>query len=132
MPAGTLHRRGPADAARLHDARPGHVSAQSFRWTKPAGPRSQAGPYSQRFILQNEQSVKIAQTGTTFLSARRALQYDRILRHITFVVAQTRFHRREIRMPLSAEELSHPRIFVLHENTPWVEPLRRELAAIDA
>jgi Carbamoyl-phosphate synthase L chain, ATP binding domain len=35
-------------------------------------------------------------------------------------------------MTLSAEELSHPRIFVLHENTPWVEPLRRELAAIDA
>src|SRR5262245_18609942 len=35
-------------------------------------------------------------------------------------------------MSLSAEELSHPRIFVLHENTPWVEPLRRELAAIGA
>ena len=28
--------------------------------------------------------------------------------------------------------VSRPQIFVLHENTPWVEPLRRELAAIDA
>ncbi|MBO0763531.1 MAG: hypothetical protein J2P50_02905 [Hyphomicrobiaceae bacterium] len=33
---------------------------------------------------------------------------------------------------MSAEERSHPRIFVLHENTQWVEPLRGELAAIDA
>jgi hypothetical protein len=29
-------------------------------------------------------------------------------------------------------ELAQPRVFVLHENTPWVEPLRREFAAIDA
>jgi glutathione synthase/RimK-type ligase-like ATP-grasp enzyme len=29
-------------------------------------------------------------------------------------------------------EVAQPRIFVLHENTPWVEPLRRELVAIDA
>jgi glutathione synthase/RimK-type ligase-like ATP-grasp enzyme len=35
-------------------------------------------------------------------------------------------------MSLSNHELSKPRIFVLHENTPWVEPLRRELAAIEA
>ena len=35
-------------------------------------------------------------------------------------------------MSLSANELTQPRIFVLHENTPWVEPLRREFAAIDA
>jgi hypothetical protein len=36
-------------------------------------------------------------------------------------------------MSLSATgESAQPRIFVLHENTPWVEPLRRELAAIDA
>src|SRR5262245_10943087 len=35
-------------------------------------------------------------------------------------------------MSSSTNELSHPRIFVLHENTPWVEPLRREFAAIDA
>src|SRR5262249_55197872 len=32
----------------------------------------------------------------------------------------------------AANEAAQPRIFVLHENTPWVEPLRRELAAIDA
>jgi hypothetical protein len=32
---------------------------------------------------------------------------------------------------MSASE-STPRIFVIHENTPWVEPLRRELAFIDA
>jgi hypothetical protein len=32
---------------------------------------------------------------------------------------------------MSASE-STPRIFVIHENTPWVEPLRREFAAIDA
>jgi glutathione synthase/RimK-type ligase-like ATP-grasp enzyme len=35
-------------------------------------------------------------------------------------------------MSLPDNELSQPRIFVLHENTPWVEPLRREFAAIDA
>jgi hypothetical protein len=35
-------------------------------------------------------------------------------------------------MSSSAKEHSRPRIFVLHENTPWVEPLRREFAAIDA
>jgi len=35
-------------------------------------------------------------------------------------------------MSLPANELTQPRIFVLHENTPWVEPLRREFAAIDA
>jgi hypothetical protein len=35
-------------------------------------------------------------------------------------------------MSLSSTELTSPRIFVLHENTPWVEPLRREFAAIDA
>ena len=29
-------------------------------------------------------------------------------------------------------ESAQPRIFVLHENTPWVEPLRREFATIDA
>jgi hypothetical protein len=32
----------------------------------------------------------------------------------------------------STTELPCPRIFVLHENTPWVEPLRRELVGIDA
>jgi len=35
-------------------------------------------------------------------------------------------------MSLSSRELTPPRIFVLHENIPWVEPLRREFAAIDA
>jgi len=35
-------------------------------------------------------------------------------------------------MSLPATELTQPRIFVLHENTPWVEPLRRQFAAIDA
>jgi glutathione synthase/RimK-type ligase-like ATP-grasp enzyme len=35
-------------------------------------------------------------------------------------------------MSLSANEPTQPRIFVLHENTPWVEPLRREFATIDA
>jgi glutathione synthase/RimK-type ligase-like ATP-grasp enzyme len=35
-------------------------------------------------------------------------------------------------MSLSVNELTQPRIFVLHENTPWVEPLRRELEGIDA
>jgi hypothetical protein len=36
-------------------------------------------------------------------------------------------------MPAAATEGdSQTRIFVLHENTPWVEPLRRELAAIGA
>ena len=32
----------------------------------------------------------------------------------------------------TAVEPSKPRIFVLHENTPWVEPLRCELSAIEA
>jgi hypothetical protein len=35
-------------------------------------------------------------------------------------------------MSLSDKELSQPRIFVLHENTPWIEPLRREFSAIEA
>ena len=35
-------------------------------------------------------------------------------------------------MPLFTVDGVRPRIFVLHENTPWVEPLRHELAAIDA
>jgi hypothetical protein len=35
-------------------------------------------------------------------------------------------------MSSSDNDLTQPRIFVLHENTPWVEPLRREFAAIDA
>jgi glutathione synthase/RimK-type ligase-like ATP-grasp enzyme len=35
-------------------------------------------------------------------------------------------------MSLSVNQLTQPRIFVLHENAPWVEPLRRELAGIDA
>src|SRR5262245_8246520 len=35
-------------------------------------------------------------------------------------------------MTLSANQVTQPRIFVVHENAPWVEPLRRELAAIDA
>jgi Carbamoyl-phosphate synthase L chain, ATP binding domain len=35
-------------------------------------------------------------------------------------------------MSLSNEELAQPRIFVLHENTPWVEPLRREFASVGA
>jgi glutathione synthase/RimK-type ligase-like ATP-grasp enzyme len=35
-------------------------------------------------------------------------------------------------MSLPENELARPRIFVLHENTPWIEPLRREFAAIDA
>jgi hypothetical protein len=35
-------------------------------------------------------------------------------------------------MSSSDNDLTQPRIFVLHENTPWVEPLRRELTAIDA
>jgi len=35
-------------------------------------------------------------------------------------------------MSSSTKELSHLRIFVLHENMPWVEPLRREFAAIEA
>ena len=35
-------------------------------------------------------------------------------------------------MSLSVNEATQPRIFVLHENAPWVEPLRREFAAIDA
>src|SRR5262244_1072659 len=37
-----------------------------------------------------------------------------------------------MRMSLSVNELTQPRIFVLHENTPWVEPLRRELEGIAA
>ena len=32
----------------------------------------------------------------------------------------------------ATDRLTQPRIFVLHENSPWVEPLRRELAALDA
>jgi glutathione synthase/RimK-type ligase-like ATP-grasp enzyme len=32
----------------------------------------------------------------------------------------------------SSNDTAQPRIFVLHENAPWVEPLRREFAAIDA
>jgi len=35
-------------------------------------------------------------------------------------------------MSVSANAPTQPRIFVLHENTPWVEPLIREFAAIDA
>jgi glutathione synthase/RimK-type ligase-like ATP-grasp enzyme len=35
-------------------------------------------------------------------------------------------------MSCAVNELAQPRIFVLHENPPWVEPLRRELAGIDA
>jgi hypothetical protein len=35
-------------------------------------------------------------------------------------------------MPLPADAPTPPRIFVLHENVPWVEPLRREFAAVDA
>jgi hypothetical protein len=35
-------------------------------------------------------------------------------------------------MSSSDSDLTQPRIFVLHENAPWVEPLRRELTAIDA
>jgi glutathione synthase/RimK-type ligase-like ATP-grasp enzyme len=35
-------------------------------------------------------------------------------------------------MSLAASARAHPRIFVLHENTTWVEPLRRELTAIGA
>ncbi len=35
-------------------------------------------------------------------------------------------------MSSSDNDPTQPRIFVLHENTPWVEPLRREFAAIDA
>jgi hypothetical protein len=35
-------------------------------------------------------------------------------------------------MSLSAQQPTEPHIIVLHENAPWVEPLRRELAAIDA
>jgi glutathione synthase/RimK-type ligase-like ATP-grasp enzyme len=35
-----------------------------------------------------------------------------------------------MRMSLFTNELTQPHIFVLHENTPWVEPLRRELAGI--
>jgi Carbamoyl-phosphate synthase L chain, ATP binding domain len=35
-------------------------------------------------------------------------------------------------MTLSANQFTQPHIFVLHENAPWVEPLRREFAAIDA
>ena len=35
-------------------------------------------------------------------------------------------------MTLSANQLTQPHIFVLHENAPWVEPLRREFGAIDA
>ena len=35
-------------------------------------------------------------------------------------------------MSLSVNEATQPRIFVLHENAPWVEPLQREFAAIDA
>jgi glutathione synthase/RimK-type ligase-like ATP-grasp enzyme len=32
----------------------------------------------------------------------------------------------------SSNDTAQPRIFVLHENAPWVEPLRREFAAIEA
>jgi hypothetical protein len=35
-------------------------------------------------------------------------------------------------MSVTANQLMQPRIFVLHENSSWVEPLRREFAAIDA
>jgi hypothetical protein len=35
-------------------------------------------------------------------------------------------------MTSSSNDTAQPRIFVLHENAPWVEPLRREFAAIDA
>jgi len=35
-------------------------------------------------------------------------------------------------MSSSDNHLTEPRIFVLHENMPWVEPLRREFAAIEA
>ena len=35
-------------------------------------------------------------------------------------------------MSSSDNDPTQPRIFVLHENTPWVEPLRREFAAVDA
>src|SRR5436190_9650511 len=90
-------------------------------------------PYSPRLILQNEQCVRTAQNRTTFLSALRALQHHEILRHISLVDAPgERFQRRGERMSLSANERTQPRIFVLHENTPWVESLRREFAAIDA
>jgi hypothetical protein len=61
-----------------------------------------------------------------------ALQHDQILRHIICHRAIRALTRRGFGMTLSANQLTQPHIFVLHENAPWVEPLRREFAAIDA
>jgi len=63
----------------------------------------------------------------------KALQHNQFFRHINLVEApRGRFQRRGMCMSLSVNELTQPRIFVLHENTPWVEPLRRELEGIAA
>jgi hypothetical protein len=51
---------------------------------------------------------------------------------MSFVVALIALSKTRNVMSLSANEPTQPCIFVLHENTPWVEPLRREFATIDA
>src|SRR5215472_15039515 len=62
----------------------------------------------------------------------QGLQPRAILRHISRVDAPVTLPRQGRSMSLSVNEPTKPRIFVLHENAPWVEPLRREFAAVDA
>jgi len=74
---------------------------------------------------------------------RRALQSADVLRHIWLVGRQPRRRNRatsmvpptkDLRMslPVSSGLGSPPTIFVIHENSAWVEPLRREFAQLGA
>src|SRR5215510_11553048 len=76
-------------------------------------------------------------------SPRRALQSADVLRHIWLVGRQPRRRNRatsmvpptkDLRMslPVSSGLGSPPTIFVIHENSAWVEPLRREFAQLGA
>src|SRR5262245_47243338 len=80
--------RSSSSSPRLH-----RRHAQAVREAREPQARTQTGPYSQWLILQNEQCVKIAQTGTAFLGALMALQYHGLLRHMTLVLAPVALHK---------------------------------------
>jgi len=74
---------------------------------------------------------------------RRALQSADILRHIWLAARQPRRRDRATNMVPLMKDLgmssavssglgSPPTIFVIHENSAWVEPLRREFAQLGA
>src|SRR4029077_6282438 len=115
---------------------PKRALARSHRASCGLGPRVEPGrACSQKPRPWNRLSAPARASGTRFLLARRpfkALEFCAISRLGRRSCARAKLEDFGMSLRVSAGLGREPSIFVLHENSTWVEPLRRAFAERDA